>query len=133
MPICHQIDKTISVPYSLQELQFRSDYMGDYIKVELHRLVLDIGDRAKTSALFQRTLTFKQPKNKSLPPPPENLTIFFSQHGVARVEISSRAPAPSKLARTYKCLPKWMRTIAVQSNFNGSNIFGTMEICSRYG
>ena len=81
--------------------------------MKLHRRVLDIGDRAKTSALFQRTLTFKQPKNESPHPPPEDLSIFFPQHGVARVEISSRAPAPSELARTYKCLPKWMRTIAV--------------------
>ena len=48
-------EKRIFVPYSLKGLQFRSDYIGE---VELHRPILDIGDRAKMSALFQLTPTF---------------------------------------------------------------------------
>ena len=60
-------------------------------EVELNRPILVISDRAKMSALFQLTHTFKATWADSPQPHAEDrLTIFFSQHGVARVEISSR-------------------------------------------
>ena len=49
-------------------------------------MILDIGDCAKISALFQLTPIFNATETNSPQPPPEDLlTIFFSQHGVARV------------------------------------------------
>ena len=59
-------------------------------EVEFHRPILDIGDRAKMSAIFLLTPSFNATLTVSSQPTPEDLTIFFSQHGVARVEISSR-------------------------------------------
>ena len=56
--------------------------------------ILDIGNHAKMSALFQLSALFQPTFNATLtdcqqPPPEDLLRIFFSQHSVARVEISS--------------------------------------------
>ena len=37
------------------------------------------------------------------------------------------------LATVQRKLSKMNGKFAIQSNFNGSNIFGTIELCSRYG
>ena len=81
----------IFVPYSLKGLQIQSDHMGDLIRGWITLPDFGYPRSCQNVSLISNDINLQHNLNSLQPPPEDLLTIFFSQPGVACVEINSRA------------------------------------------